>query len=80
MAVYFVVWWLVLFTTLPVGVRNASEAGEVVTPGTETGAPVKHMMGWKILATSIISGVIVGSIHLLVVFEVFDLRAYLTEN
>ena len=27
-AIYFIIWWVVLFAVLPFGVRNASEAGE----------------------------------------------------
>jgi len=34
LAIYFVIWWLVLFCVLPFGVRNASEAGETVEAGT----------------------------------------------
>ena len=28
LAIYFVLWWIVLFATLPFGVRNSVEAGE----------------------------------------------------
>ena len=37
-AIYFVLWWLVLFLTLPFGVRSQHEDGEG-TPGTDPGAP-----------------------------------------
>ncbi|KRE16611.1 hypothetical protein ASE63_15500 [Bosea sp. Root381] len=39
LAVYFVIWWIVLFVVLPFGVRSQVEAGDV-TEGTEPGAPV----------------------------------------
>ena len=32
-AIYFVIWWVVLFTVLPFGVRNAAEAGETIGKG-----------------------------------------------
>ncbi len=38
-AVYFIIWWTVLFAVLPIGVRTQGEAGEVV-PGTQESAPV----------------------------------------
>ena len=38
-AIYFVLWWLVLFLTLPFGVRSQHEDGEGA-PGTDPGAPV----------------------------------------
>ena len=77
LAIYFVVWWLVLFTTLPFGVRNAEEAGEEVLPGNEAGAPVKHHLGLKVLATTLITGAIVGGFQLLIVYNIFDFRAYI---
>lgn len=37
-ALYFIIWWMVLFAVLPFGVRSQEETGEVV-PGTPEGAP-----------------------------------------
>ena len=37
-AIFFVVWWIVLFAVLPFGVRTQQEDGEVV-PGSEASAP-----------------------------------------
>ena len=56
-AVYFVIWWLVLFLTLPFGVRSQHEDG-AGTDGTDPGAPVRSLMGWKLLATTVVSGVL----------------------
>jgi predicted secreted protein len=58
-AIYFVVWWLVLFVTLPFGVRSQHEDGEGA-PGTDPGAPVLARMGSKLLWTTIISAVAFG--------------------
>ena len=55
-AIYFVVWWLVLFLTLPFGVRSQHEDGEGA-PGTDPGAPVLARMGRKLIWTTIISAV-----------------------
>lgn len=57
LAVYFVIWWLVLFLTLPFGVRSQHEDGESA-PGTDPGAPILARMGRKLLMTTLISGVI----------------------
>jgi predicted secreted protein len=60
-AIYFVLWWLVLFLTLPFGVRSQHEDGEgagQVIPGTDPGAPVLARMGSKLIWTTIISAVI----------------------
>lgn len=58
-AIYFVVWWIVLFLTLPFGVRSQHEDGEGA-PGTDPGAPVLARMGKKLLWTTIISAVAFG--------------------
>ncbi|WP_291842369.1 DUF1467 family protein [Bradyrhizobium sp.] len=57
LAIYFVLWWLVLFLTLPFGVRSQHEDGDSV-PGTDPGAPVLARMGRKLLWTTLISGVL----------------------
>ncbi|MEH2477762.1 putative secreted protein [Nitrobacteraceae bacterium AZCC 2146] len=57
LAIYFVIWWVVLFLTLPFGVRSQHEDG-VGTDGTDPGAPVETRMGRKLLWTTIISAVL----------------------
>jgi predicted secreted protein len=56
-AIYFVLWWIVLFVTLPFGVRSQHETGEGV-PGSDPGAPVASQMGAKLIWTTVISAVI----------------------
>jgi predicted secreted protein len=56
-AIYFVIWWIALFLTLPFGVRSQHEDGEGA-PGTDPGAPVATRMGRKLIWTTIISAVI----------------------
>ncbi|MGO4740079.1 DUF1467 family protein [Bosea sp. 2KB_26] len=57
LAVYFVIWWTVLFVTLPFGVRSQAEDGEVVQ-GTEPGAPVLPGLAKKALITTILAAII----------------------
>src|SRR3979411_148710 len=47
-AIYFVLWWIVLFLTLPFGVRSQHEDGEGA-PGTDPGAPIAALMGGTLL-------------------------------
>jgi len=56
-AIYFVLWWIVLFLTLPFGVRSQHEDGGG-TPGTDPGAPIASRMGRKLIWTTVISAVI----------------------
>lgn len=69
-AIYFVLWWIVLFAVLPWGVRTQEEAGDVA-PGTESSAPTRTNLKWKFLITSGITALI------LLCFEV-AIRAGLT--
>ena len=57
LAIYFVMWWLVLFVTLPFGVRSQHEDGEGA-PGTDPGAPITSQMGRKLIWTTALSTVI----------------------
>ena len=58
-AIYFVLWWVTLFVTLPFGVRSQHEDG-VGAPGTDPGAPVLTGMKRKLIWTTIISAIIYG--------------------
>ena len=57
LAVYFVVWWIVLFAMLPVGVRSQAEKGAVAT-GSDPGAPEQPMLLKKALWTTLIAAVL----------------------
>jgi predicted secreted protein len=57
LAIYFVIWWIALFLTLPFGVRSQHEDGEGA-PGTDPGAPIASQMGRKLIWTTVISAVI----------------------
>ena len=56
-AIYFVLWWIVLFVTLPFGVRSQHEDGGG-SPGTDPGAPVASQMGRKLIWTTVLSGIV----------------------
>ena len=56
LAIYFVIWWIALFLTLPFGVRTQHDDGESI-PGTEPGAPIAAQMRLKLIWTTIISAV-----------------------
>ena len=75
-AIYFILWWLVLFAILPLGVQSQAESGEVV-PGTEAGAPTAPQLGRKVLLTTFVSAAIFGAVHGLVALGILDLNALL---
>ena len=56
-AVFFTIWWIVLFAVLPFGVKSPHEAGgEADLPaGADRGAPVAPMLARKALWTTLLS-------------------------
>lgn len=54
LAIYFIIWWLVLFMVLPWGVHSQRDSGEVA-PGTDPGAPAVHLVWRKLLWTTLIA-------------------------
>ncbi len=62
-AIFFLIWWVVLFAVLPWGVRSQHEGGEVV-PGTDPGAPVIPKLGRKLAWTTLVAGVLFAAFYL----------------
>ncbi|MBN7805433.1 MULTISPECIES: DUF1467 family protein [Agrobacterium] len=58
-AVFFIVWWTVLFIVLPIGLRTQSEDGNVAL-GTVASAPSHFSGGKMVLLTTLISLLICG--------------------
>lgn len=56
-AIYFILWWTVLFAVLPWGVRSHREAG-VTGEGIDPGAPVLPRLLIKALATTVVSTIL----------------------
>jgi len=61
-AIYFIIWWTVLFAVLPWGVRSQGESGDVV-PGTDPGAPSVPALGRKLIWTTLVSAAIFGMLY-----------------
>lgn len=70
--IYLLIWWVMLFTVLPLGVQRHEEQGK----GFDAGAPAKANLGKKLLINTVLSGVVLGIIQLLVVTGVIHWHAY----
>lgn len=53
--VFFISWWMIFFTMLPVGVKGQHESDEDMVRGTDPGAPVKPELLKKAIRTTIIT-------------------------
>jgi predicted secreted protein len=63
-AIYFIIWWIVLFAVLPWGMRTQEEAGEVV-PGTVASAPARMRFLRIIITTSLVAAIVFGAFYAL---------------
>jgi predicted secreted protein len=71
-AIYFIIWWTVLFAVLPWGVRSQRESGDV-TPGTDPGAPNVPALGRKVIWTTLVSAALFGVLYVVYVTRVITL-------
>jgi predicted secreted protein len=58
-AIYFIIWWVVLFAVLPWGVRSQAESGEIV-PGSDPGAPAVPRLMAKLAWTTVVATIVFG--------------------
>ncbi len=56
-AIYFLIWWLTLFITLPFKMTSQIEDG-VVVEGSDPAAPTNPMMGKRMLWNTVFAGVV----------------------
>lgn len=59
-AIYFLVWWVVFFAMLPLGVKSQHEAQTEFEPGTDPGAPHRPLLWWKLAATTVVAAVLLA--------------------
>ena len=75
--VYVLIWWIIFFSVLPVGVQSNKEKFKERIEGMDPGAPINPKIGKKFLITTIITSIIFIVIYYLVKFNLLNLREYL---
>ena len=75
-ALYFIVWWTVLFAVLPIGVRTQAEDGAVV-PGTPESAPAAPRLLRVVVLTTVISALVFAALWALIRYGIVDLNELL---
>ena len=58
-AIFFLIWWIVLFAVLPWGVKGHGEEG---VPGSDPGAPVVARVWAKLLWTTVVATVVFAAL------------------
>ena len=74
LAIYFIIWWVVLFAVLPWGVRSQQESGEVIR-GTDPGAPAIPHLRRKLIWTTLIAAIVFVLWYLIRLSDLFRFLA-----
>jgi predicted secreted protein len=72
LAIYVVIWWVVLFAVLPFGVRTQEEEGEVA-PGTAESAPARPLLARKIAATTLAAALLFACLFAVIEYRLIGL-------
>jgi predicted secreted protein len=72
-AIFFLIWWIVLFAVLPWGVRSQQENAEVA-PGTDPGAPAIPNLRRKLVWTTLVSAVVFAACYVIYVDRLVTLE------
>ncbi|RIY03695.1 DUF1467 family protein [Aureimonas flava] len=62
-AIYFVIWWTVLFVVLPIRMRSQADEGEIVL-GTTHSAPARFSLGKVALYNTLVSTAVFAVFYL----------------
>tara|TARA_B100001248_G_C27300060_1_gene416683 strand:+ start:272 stop:526 length:255 start_codon:yes stop_codon:yes gene_type:complete len=75
--VYVLIWWIIFFSVLPIGIQSNKEAFKEQIEGIDPGAPKNPKIVKKFLITTIITTMIFLVIYYLVQIDLLNLRKYL---
>ena len=72
-AIYLTIWWVTLFTILPIGVKSHWEAGVDVPGGGDPGSPVDPKLKRKFFTTTWVSAILFAIVWTVLHFHLVDL-------
>tara|TARA_B100001113_G_scaffold316441_1_gene283224 strand:- start:668 stop:922 length:255 start_codon:yes stop_codon:yes gene_type:complete len=75
--IYVMIWWIVFFSVLPVGIQSNKETFKDNIEGIDPGAPKNPKIAKKFLITTIITSILFIMIYYLVKLGFFNLRDFL---
>ena len=75
--VYVMIWWIIFFSVLPIGIQSNKEVFKEKLEGNDPGAPKNPNIAKKFLITTIITSLIFIVIYYLVKIDLLNLREYL---
>ena len=75
--VYVMIWWIIFFSVLPIGIRSNKEVFKENIGGMDPGAPKNPKIGKKFFLTTLITTIIFIVIYYLVEIDLLNLREFL---
>ena len=75
--VYVMIWWIIFFSVLPIGIQSNKEVFKEKIGGMDPGAPKNPNIALKFLITTLITSLIFAVIYYLVKIEFLNLREIL---
>tara|TARA_Y100000741_G_scaffold322805_1_gene272701 strand:+ start:102 stop:356 length:255 start_codon:yes stop_codon:yes gene_type:complete len=75
--VYVMIWWIIFFSVLPIGIQSNKETFKDNIEGADPGAPKNPKIAKKFLITTIITSIVFIVIYYLVNNNFFNLRNFL---
>ena len=75
--IYVMIWWVVFFSVLPIGIQSKKEIFKDRIEGFDPGAPNNPKIGKKFLITTIITSLLFIMIYYLVNNDFLNLRSFL---
>ena len=75
--VYVMIWWIIFFSVLPIGIQSNKEVFKEKIEGMDPGAPKNPNIAKKFFITTLITTVIFSLIYYLTKAELLNLREFL---
>ena len=75
--VYVIIWWIVFFSVLPIGIKHNEKPFKNNLDGIDPGAPKNPNIFKKFLFTTLITTLIFALIYYIVVNDHFNLREFI---
>ena len=75
--VYVMIWWIIFFSVLPIGIQSNKEVFKEKIEGIDPGAPKNPKIAKKFFLTTLITSLIFAVIYYLVKVDLLNLREFL---
>jgi predicted secreted protein len=75
-AIFFLIWWIVLFAVLPWGIRSQHEEG-VIIPGTDPGAPALPRLRRVLVWTTVVSIVVFAGCYFIYAEQLITIEGFM---